>query len=169
MILQEAYQEYCRRFDDQELAKRDNRHLARIAVALRRFMGLQGIVLSDDPWERRFSRIEKVNTTTQEKSKPDGMPSFSDAALKSRCLTAFRWKGALFTADVECISDNGQMPLWWAAWNGHKAVVKLLLEEGADVECISDNGQMPLWWAAWNGHKAVVKLLREKGVKKLLH
>ena len=83
MILQEAYQEYCRRFDDQELAKRDNRHLARIAVALRRFMGLQEIVLSDDPWERRFSRIEKVNTTTQEKSKPDGIGKYQGTQLDS--------------------------------------------------------------------------------------
>ena len=99
-ILQEAYQEYRRRFDDQELAKRDNRHLAGIAVALRRFMGLQGIVLSDDPWKRRFSRIEKVNTTTQEKSKPDDKSSFSDAALKSRCLTASCWKGSFFTAET---------------------------------------------------------------------
>ena len=100
MILQEAHQEYYRRFDDQELAKRDNGHLARIAVALRRFTGLQGIVLSDDPRKRRFSQVEKLNTTTQEKSKPDDKSSFSDAALKSSCLTAFHWKGAFFIAET---------------------------------------------------------------------
>jgi ankyrin repeat protein len=27
-----------------------------------------------------------------------------------------------------------QTPLWWAAANGHEAVVKLLLEKGAELE-----------------------------------
>jgi ankyrin repeat protein len=31
-------------------------------------------------------------------------------------------------ADVKCKSDNGRVPLCWAAWNGDKAVVKLLRE-----------------------------------------
>ena len=35
-------------------------------------------------------------------------------------------------ADVECKSDNGWTPLCWAKWNGHKAVVKLLLEKSAE-------------------------------------
>ena len=47
--------------------------------------------------------------------------------------------------------------------NGHKAVVKLLLERGADVESKDDAGQTSLSRAAWNGHEAVVKLLLERG------
>ena len=35
-------------------------------------------------------------------------------------------------ADVESKSNIGQTPLLLAAWNGHKAVVKLLLEKGAE-------------------------------------
>ncbi|OKO97966.1 Ankyrin repeat domain-containing protein 50 [Penicillium subrubescens] len=47
---------------------------------------------------------------------------------------------------------------------GHRAVVKLLLENGADIEARdSDYGQTPLLWATESGHEAVVKLLLEKG------
>jgi ankyrin repeat protein len=57
------------------------------------------------------------------------------------------------------------MPLWWAARNGHKAMVKLLLETGrVDVDSKDSNyGQTPLSWAAEIGHEAVVKLLLETG------
>jgi ankyrin repeat protein len=54
-------------------------------------------------------------------------------------------------------------PLWWAARNGHEAVVKLLVEKGADVESKSRDGHTPLSWATANGHESVVKLLVEKG------
>src|SRR5277367_5111474 len=53
--------------------------------------------------------------------------------------------------------------LHWAAFCGHEAVVKLLLEKGANVEYKSGNGCTALWWAAEKGHEAVVKLLLEKG------
>jgi len=58
---------------------------------------------------------------------------------------------------------NYQVPLLWAAQNGHEAIVKLLLDKGADLEP-KDNqfGQTPLWWAARNEREAVVKLLLNK-------
>ena len=47
---------------------------------------------------------------------------------------------------------DGQTPLWWAVWNGHEAVVKLLLEKGADVESKDIYfGRTPLSWAAGMG------------------
>jgi ankyrin repeat protein len=46
----------------------------------------------------------------------------------------------------------GRMPLWWAAGNGHEAVMALLLaKDGIDPDYNNNNGQTPLWWAAVNG------------------
>ena len=51
-----------------------------------------------------------------------------------------------------------------AAYNGHEAVVKLLLaKEGVDpVAKDSKYGRTPLSWAAESGHEAVVKLLQSR-------
>ena len=62
--------------------------------------------------------------------------------------------------------SDGRTPLSWPAWNGHDAVVKLLLEKGAELETKDSDGQTPLSWAAEDGHDAVVKLLLEKGAEK---
>ncbi|KAH6699947.1 ankyrin repeat-containing domain protein [Leptodontidium sp. MPI-SDFR-AT-0119] len=74
------------------------------------------------------------------------------------------------------INQNSRTALWWAARNGHEAVIKLLLETGnADADATDEDGRTALWWAAgneheatlwWaarNGHEAVVKLLLETG------
>jgi ankyrin repeat protein len=57
-------------------------------------------------------------------------------------------------ADVESKDGYcGRTPLWWAAEDGHEAVVKLLLEKGADVESKDRYcGHTPLSWAARGVH-----------------
>ncbi|GAB1267159.1 hypothetical protein NBRC116493_04120 [Aurantivibrio infirmus] len=50
-----------------------------------------------------------------------------------------------------------------AASNGHKDVVKMLLEGNIDVDKTGANGNTPLYSAAENGHKAIVKMLLDEG------
>ena len=62
--------------------------------------------------------------------------------------------------------SDGRTPLWYAAKNGHVAVVQLLLaKDSIDLDSKDTRGLTPLSWAAWNGHEAMVKLLlAEDGV-----
>ncbi|KLU85042.1 hypothetical protein MAPG_04074 [Magnaporthiopsis poae ATCC 64411] len=61
-------------------------------------------------------------------------------------------------------SFNDQTPLLWAAKNGHKAVVKLLLDKGPGIEMRdSEYLRTPLSWAAGNGDEALVELLLGRG------
>ncbi|KAI9781623.1 MAG: hypothetical protein M1839_005840 [Geoglossum umbratile] len=56
--------------------------------------------------------------------------------------------------------SDGRTPLSWAAWNGHGAVVKLLLAtEKVDLDSKDSDRRTPLLQAAQKGHEAVVKLL----------
>ncbi|OCK95650.1 purine and uridine phosphorylase [Cenococcum geophilum 1.58] len=65
---------------------------------------------------------------------------------------------AMHDADVG--DSYGQTPLSYAAENGHKAVVRLLLaKDGVNVNSKDKYGQTPLSYAAKNGHEAVVQLL----------
>jgi len=48
--------------------------------------------------------------------------------------------------------------LLWAARNGRKVTVKLLLDTGkVDVDARDEYGRTALWWASQNGHEAVVR------------
>ena len=48
---------------------------------------------------------------------------------------------------------------------GHKAMVKLLLEQGAEPDSKDNNSRTLLLWAALNRHEAVAILLLEQGAK----
>ncbi|EHK21973.1 uncharacterized protein TRIVIDRAFT_132487, partial [Trichoderma virens Gv29-8] len=64
----------------------------------------------------------------------------------------------------EVCDTFGRSGLLYAVWNGHEAVVKQLLDNGADLECKDkEYGRTLLSWAAQYGHEAVVRLLLEKG------
>ncbi|KAL6814616.1 hypothetical protein V8C40DRAFT_107231 [Trichoderma camerunense] len=60
-------------------------------------------------------------------------------------------------------SDSGKTALLCAASQGHEAMVRLLLENGADVTASDNAGRTALSLAASNGHEAVVKLLLDNG------
>lgn len=63
---------------------------------------------------------------------------------------------------------DGSTPLHCAAWKGHAALAKVLLDAGADANAKSRNdhyGDTPLHAAAHANQAAVVKLLIEHGAK----
>ena len=65
--------------------------------------------------------------------------------------------------DVDLKVKSGWTLLWWAAKEGHEAIVRLLLETGkADADLKDKDGWKLLWWAAERGHGAIVKLLLNK-------
>jgi ankyrin repeat protein len=66
-------------------------------------------------------------------------------------------------ADVNKADNVGRTPLWWAAENGHEAVVKVLIAAGADVNKSDNYGRTLLYWAVRYGHEAVVKMLIAAG------
>jgi len=60
---------------------------------------------------------------------------------------------------------NGMTPLHYAATEGHKDVVELLLASKSDVNAKNKLGATPLFLAAVKGHKDVVELLLVKGAE----
>jgi ankyrin repeat protein len=65
----------------------------------------------------------------------------------------------LLLANGAAIEDD----LWYAAREGQKAVVELLLARGAAVHASDNRGRTALTMARLNGHKDVEELLRRHG------
>jgi len=58
--------------------------------------------------------------------------------------------------DVDAKDMNGETPLTWAAYSGHKEIAELLLAKGADVNAKSKRGT-PLSNAVKSGDKEIVE------------
>ena len=69
-------------------------------------------------------------------------------------------------ADINLRSSDGWTALTWASYNGHEAVVRLLLERGANVTLRTTSGHTALGWARLRNHAAVVALLEAHGARK---
>jgi len=67
------------------------------------------------------------------------------------------------SSDIQSRDSQGNIPLLWAARNGHGLAVRLMLERGADVAAENYGGVTALYWAANNGHAIVVELLLKSG------
>lgn len=69
---------------------------------------------------------------------------------------------------MELLIDNGAnvnavnagiTPLYWAAQNGYRDIVSLLLRNGARPDSVTARGDTPLSVAKENGHNDIVELL----------
>ncbi len=69
-------------------------------------------------------------------------------------------------ASVNAIADDGgYTSLMYAAWNGHTAIVKVLLAAGADVNVKNHLGVTALQLAESYNHTDIVDLLKKAGAK----
>lgn len=80
--------------------------------------------------------------------------------LARKVLERWIWKFKICKI-VDKKDREGHTALKWATAEGHRAIVKLLLEKGADVK--NEPGSRVLWMAAEEGDEAMVKLLLRKG------
>ena len=65
--------------------------------------------------------------------------------------------------DINQTDCTGNIPLIWAAVEGHEEVVKILLgRDGVDPNKQGSHRRTPLWNAAFYGHEGVLKMLLER-------
>jgi ankyrin repeat protein len=64
-------------------------------------------------------------------------------------------------ADVQ--DDDGNTPLMLAAYHGHAATVRMLVERGADVDLRNGRDQSPVAGAVFKGEDEVVRVLVKAG------
>ena len=66
-------------------------------------------------------------------------------------------------ADVNAKDNDGNSPLYHAAYWDNVAIAELLISAGADVNAECGEGITPLAWAAYWGNVAIAKLLIDSG------
>jgi ankyrin repeat protein len=62
-------------------------------------------------------------------------------------------------ANINCIDNDGQTPVWRAAHHGSTEIVRILVDKGAKINIPNNYGVTPISCAASRGNDDVVKLL----------
>ena len=91
--------------------------------------------------------------------------AYSYASTYPTVLTIVHLDGTYILSlyNINAKDYSGETALYWAAKEGHKAMVHLLLKYGADVNVRNDSGHTALYWATITGHEAMVQLLLKNG------
>lgn len=63
--------------------------------------------------------------------------------------------------DINATDDLGWTPLMWAAWEGRKEIVELLLQAGADITATDNGGDTALTLAEKQDQSRIVTLIEE--------
>lgn len=71
----------------------------------------------------------------------------------------------LDVVDADIQDSRQRTPVCYAAKNGHKAAVGLLLERNCQPGMVDVVGWTPIFWATIKGHEAVVRLILENGIQ----
>ena len=108
-----------------------------------------------------FSRYWK--NTKPYRVQPNGLTNLHLASMTGHTVVVRKLLTARHAFNLDTGDLNMSTAQHWAAENGHEAVVRLLLENGAGVDVKSSNGRTALNEAAAGGHEAVVRLLLENG------
>lgn len=66
-------------------------------------------------------------------------------------------------SEIDLKNDIGYSPLALAVKNGHKSLVKLLIQAGADVDSVNNARQTVLFIACWANKIDMVKILVREG------
>ena len=102
-------------------------------------------------------------THTEHEPSPEAFTSMHLAAYAGLSWLLLKLLDSYSLSDIHASDSYGNMPLLWAARNGHGAAVQLLLDRGADVAAENFEGVTALYWAARNGHAAIIEQLLESG------
>lgn len=94
----------------------------------------------------------------------DGLTALMRAAARGDTATVASLVGG--AADVNAAHPSLRLtPLMFAAYGGHDAVVRLLLENGATPNLKDANGASAADWASQGGHEATAGLLTKAGAQ----
>jgi ankyrin repeat protein len=111
----------------------------------------------------RQGDVGMVRLLLDRKANPNQRTPTNETAIM---FAAFQGQGEtvkLLHSRGAAVNKDGWTPLHYAAFQGHLAICRYLLENKAEINAPAPNGATALMLAARNEHPAVVKLLLQDG------